>query len=176
MDETPVCHHSNESLWTVLSCYTVCFSISCKMKFEIFFTFDTLGSDRIKVGLFHNSGESASILVEQRQTKCKVQPTDKDNATEDESKDDSKSNHVGMSNERQFYDNLLVSNMGYWPSVRSIWWDVGGDHNHANNEWGQYPTILIEQPHLPTTLRALLHIRPWPNKLVVNNGLILCDQ
>ncbi|KAJ7383823.1 hypothetical protein OS493_025695 [Desmophyllum pertusum] len=51
--------------------------------------------------------KSASILVEQRQTKCEVQSTDKDNTSEDESKDDSKSNHVGMSNERQFYDNLL---------------------------------------------------------------------
>ena len=47
--------------------------------------------------------------------------------------------------------------MGYWPIVRSRWWDIGQvcflvinwdedkAHEHAKKERGQYPAILIEQ-------------------------------
>lgn len=63
-----------------------------------------------KIYFFFNSGESASILVEQRQNECDSQVTDKEDVREDESKG-RKSNHVSMlqRNERQFYDNLLVT-------------------------------------------------------------------
>ena len=36
VDETLVCHHSNESYWAVLLCGTVCFWQFYKMKFRIF--------------------------------------------------------------------------------------------------------------------------------------------
>ena len=63
-----------------------------------------------KVGLFHNSGESASVLMEQRQNESGSQLTDKEDVREDENKG-RKSNHVSalQRNERQFYDNLLVT-------------------------------------------------------------------
>ncbi|KAL9951590.1 hypothetical protein ACROYT_G044274 [Oculina patagonica] len=53
-------------------------------------------------------GESASILMEQRQNECESQSTDKEDVGEDES-NGKMSNHVSMlqRNERQFYDNLL---------------------------------------------------------------------
>lgn len=62
------------------------------------------------MGLFHYSGESASILMEQRQNKSGSQLTDKKDIREDENKG-RKSNHASVlqRNERQFYDNLLVT-------------------------------------------------------------------
>ena len=63
-----------------------------------------------KAELFRDAGESASILMEQRQNAAGSQSTDKEDVREDESKG-RKSNHVSMlqRNERQFYDNLLVN-------------------------------------------------------------------
>ena len=43
VDETLVCDHSNESLSAVLQCGTVCFPISCKIKFGIFLALTLLG-------------------------------------------------------------------------------------------------------------------------------------
>ena len=62
------------------------------------------------MGLFHYSGESASILMEQRQNESGSQLTDKKDIREDENKG-RKSNQVSVlqRNERQFYDNLLVT-------------------------------------------------------------------
>ena len=62
------------------------------------------------MGLFHYSGESASILMEQRRNESGSQLTDKKDIREDENKG-RKSNHVSVlqRNERQFYDNLLVT-------------------------------------------------------------------
>ena len=62
------------------------------------------------MGLFHYSGESASILMERRQNESGSQVTDKKDISEDENKG-RKSNHVSVlqRNERQFYDNLLVT-------------------------------------------------------------------
>lgn len=63
----------------------------------------------LKVELYHNSGESASILMEQSQNGSGSQSTDKEDV-KDKSKG-RKSNHVCMlqRTERQFYDNLLVT-------------------------------------------------------------------
>ena len=58
---------------------------------------------------FHFSGESASILVEQREKEVESHNTKTDDITEEESTA-KKSNHVSLlqRDERQFYDNLLV--------------------------------------------------------------------
>jgi len=58
---------------------------------------------------FHFSGESASILVQQREKEGKSHNTDEDDVREEESTGN-KSNHVSLlqRNERRFYDNLLV--------------------------------------------------------------------
>lgn len=58
---------------------------------------------------FHFSGESASILMQQREKEGKSDNTDEDDIMEEESTGN-KSNHVSLlqRNERQFYDNLLV--------------------------------------------------------------------